>query len=74
MGTNEDGQKSARTQISLNGGRTWQRARVRALGQGRFRVTFTAPRSAGITLRVTARDAAGNSVTETILRGYQTSA
>ena len=65
---------SARTQISLNGGRTWQRARVRALGRGRFRVTFTAPRSAGITLRVTARDAAGNSLTETILRGYQTSA
>ncbi|MGH3398590.1 MAG: hypothetical protein ACRDPO_28280, partial [Streptosporangiaceae bacterium] len=65
---------SARAQISLNGGRTWQRTRVRALGRGRFLVTFTAPRSAQVSLRVTARDAAGSSLTENILRAYRTAA
>lgn len=65
---------SARVQVSLNGGRTWQRAGVRAVGRGRFRVTFTAPRSARVTLRVTARDTAGNSLTETILAAYRTAA
>jgi len=65
---------SARTKVSLNGGRTWTRAGVRALGRGRFLVTFTAPRSAWVTLRVTARDTAGNSLTETILAAYRTAA
>ena len=65
---------SARASFSLNGGRTWQQARARALGHGRFQVTFTAPRSAGITLRIRAKDAAGNSLTESIVRAYQTSA
>ncbi len=65
---------SASAQISLNGGRTWRRARVRALGHGRFRVTFTAPRSAQVSLHVTARDAGGGSLSEYILRAYRTSA
>jgi hypothetical protein len=65
---------SARAQVSLNAGRTWRRARVRALGHGRFRVTFTAPRSARVSLHVTARDAAGGSLSEYILRAYRTSA
>lgn len=65
---------TAQAQISLNGGQSWRRARVRDLGRGRFKVTFTAPRGAGVTLRVTARDTAGNSLTEIIQRAYQTSA
>jgi hypothetical protein len=61
-------------QVSLNGGKTWQAARVTAAGAGRFDVTFTAPRSAQVSLRVTATDRAGNSLAETILRAYRTSA
>jgi len=58
--------------VSLNNGKSWQRARVRTAGRGRFRVTFTAPRSAQVSLRITAADAAGNTLTETILRAYRT--
>jgi hypothetical protein len=65
---------TARAQFSLNGGRSWRRAHVRDLGRGRFKVTFAAPRGAGVTLRVTATDTAGNSLTEIIQRAYQTSA
>jgi hypothetical protein len=61
-----------RVQVSLNGGRTWQRAQARAAGAGRFSVTFTAPPSAQVSLRVTAADRAGNSLSETILRAYRT--
>jgi hypothetical protein len=65
---------AASARFSLNNGRSWHRAGIRALGHDRFRLTFAAPRSAGITLRVTARDAAGGGLTETILRAYQTAA
>jgi hypothetical protein len=41
---------------------------------GQLRVTFTAPPSAKVSLRVTATDRAGNSLSETILRAYRTSA
>jgi len=58
--------------VSFDGGRTWRPAQVRATGHGRFRAVFTAPRSAGVTLRVTAADSAGNSLSETITRAYQT--
>jgi hypothetical protein len=65
---------SMQVQVSLNGGRTWQRAQVRAAGADHFGVTFTAPPSAKVSLRVTATDRAGNSLSETILRAYRTSA
>jgi hypothetical protein len=58
-------------QVSLNGGKTWQRAGVRRAGPDRFGATFTARPSALVSLRVTATDAAGNSLTETILNAYQ---
>jgi hypothetical protein len=61
-------------QVSLNGGKTWGQAQVRPAGQGRFGVTFTAPHSALVSLRVIATDTAGNSLTETILNAYRTSA
>lgn len=66
--------RRARAQVSLDGGRTWTAARVRALRAGRFLVTFTVPRAAQVSLRVTATDAAGNSLTETIMRAYRTPA
>ena len=60
----------ASVRVSFDGGKTWHPASVTALGKGSFRATFTAPAGAYVTLRTTARDAAGGSVTETITRGY----
>jgi hypothetical protein len=64
----------AGVQVSVNGGKTWKQAQVASLGGGRFRATFTAPASAQVSLRSTARDSAGNGLTETILGAYQTAA
>jgi hypothetical protein len=61
-------------QVSLNGGKTWRPAQARPAGPDRFATTFTAPSSALVSLRVTATDTAGNSLTETIVNAYQTSA
>jgi len=62
----------ASVQASFDGGKTWHPASVTAIGGGRFRATFTAPAGAYVTLRTTAHDAAGGSITETITRGYAT--
>jgi hypothetical protein len=62
----------ASAQVSVNDGHTFRAATVTPLGGGRFRIGFTAPARASVTLRVSATDAAGGSVTETILRGYGT--
>jgi len=62
----------ASVQVSFDGGKTWHRASVTALGGERFRAEFTAPASTDITLRTTAHDAAGGSITETITRAYAT--
>jgi hypothetical protein len=62
----------ASVRVSFDGGKTWRPASVTALGAGRFRAVFTAPPGAPVTLRTTARDAAGGSVTETITDGYAT--
>jgi hypothetical protein len=64
----------AGVQVSVNGGKTWKQANVAALGGGRFKVTFTAPASAQVSLRSTAHDPAGDGLTETILSAYQTAA
>jgi hypothetical protein len=61
-------------QVSFDNGKTWHNAAVRQLGPAQFSATFTAPASHSVSLRVIARDAAGNGVTETISRGYRTSA
>jgi hypothetical protein len=41
---------------------------------GRFLAHFTAAGARGVTLRLSARDRAGDTITETILRAYHTSA
>ena len=41
-----------------------------ARGGGNFRIAFTAPGGVDVTLRVSATDAAGGSITENILRAY----
>jgi hypothetical protein len=61
----------ATVSVSFNAGRTWRRAAVTALGGGHFRAAFTAKSGAYVMLRTSATDAAGNSITETILRSYQ---
>jgi hypothetical protein len=61
-------------QVSINGGKTWRQAQVRPAGPDRFATTFTAGPSALVSLRITATDAAGNGLTETILNAYRTSA
>ena len=61
-------------QVSLNGGKTWQQAQVWPDGPDRFAATFTAGPSALVSLRVTATDTAGDSLTETIVNAYRTSA
>jgi hypothetical protein len=65
----------ATVQVSLNDGATWQEAAVTG-GWGRYQAAFTVPAPAGgnasyVTLRVTARDAAGGEITETIWRAYE---
>ena len=62
----------ATAQVSFDDGKTWRPASVTPTGGGRFNVTFTAPPSAYISLRVQASDAAGGQITETITRAYQT--
>ena len=57
--------------VSFTSGRSWRQATVTTLGHGQFRITFTARPGAYVTLRTSATDAAGNSVTETIQNAYQ---
>ncbi len=60
----------ASAQVSFNDGDTWFPAKTTALGGGRFKVAYSAPAGVDVTLRVSAADAAGGSISETIVRGY----
>jgi hypothetical protein len=62
----------ATAKVSFNGGHTFRAATVTLQGGGRFRIGFTAPAKAAVTLRVKATDAAGDSVTETVVSAYGT--
>ncbi|MET8331888.1 S8 family serine peptidase [Streptomyces sp. NPDC005181] len=56
--------------VSYDDGKTWQRADLTREGAG-WRTGLHAPKSAGFaTLRVTARDSAGNDVSQTITRAF----
>ena len=55
---------------SLNDGQSFEPATVTAAGSGQFQVGFSAPAGTDVTLRVSASDAAGGSITETIVRAY----
>jgi hypothetical protein len=57
--------------VSYDGGRTWRPADVTPAGGGNFAISFTAPAGANVTLRTSATDAAGGSITETIQDAYQ---
>ena len=55
---------------SLNDGQSFEPATVTAAAGGQFQVGFSAPAGTDVTLRVSATDAAGGSITETIVRAY----
>ena len=62
--------RSMRVEVSYDDGRTWQRATLRGEGDHRTAVVRH-PRGAGFaSLRVTAADTRGNSVTQTVIRAY----
>jgi hypothetical protein len=61
----------ASVSASFDGGKTWHRARVTGQGGG-YAAVFTAPPGALVTLRTSAADAAGGTVTETITSAYRT--
>ena len=61
----------AAMRVSVDGGKTWHRARVTGQG-GSYTATFTAPAGATVSLRTSATDAAGGSITETITGAYRT--
>ena len=62
----------ASVSVSFDGGKTWHPAHVTGR-DGRYTATFTAPAGATVSLRTSAADAAGGSITETITNAYQTS-
>jgi hypothetical protein len=56
--------------VSFDGGKTWQAAHLTGSG-GHYRAAFTAQAGTYVTIRTTARDAAGGSVTETIVNAFR---
>lgn len=64
----------ARVQVSFDKGKTWHGAAVSGTTDGGFRAAFDAPAGALVSLRTHAADAAGDTITETILGAYRTSA
>jgi hypothetical protein len=59
-------------QVSFDDGLSWEAAAVTALSPGRFDIDYTNPASAGTAaLRLTARDAQGNTLTEVVHQAYR---
>ena len=63
---------SAAVSVSFDGGKTWHPATVTG-HDGSYTATFTAPAGAKVSLRTSASDAAGGSISETITNAYQIS-
>lgn len=64
---------SVTAQVSFDAGATWQPASVTGSGGTRYAV-FNAPAGSQVSLKVTANDTAGDSITETVLHGYAVNA
>jgi len=62
--------KGATARVSYNDGDSWAPASVTAQGGGRFTITFNAPAGVDVSLKVSASDAKGGSISETLIRGY----
>ena len=56
--------------VSFDGGKTWHQARLTGHG-GSYTATFTAPAGVRVSLRASAADAAGGTITETLPGAYQ---
>jgi hypothetical protein len=63
----------AQVSVSFDGGKTWQPAKVTGSGSS-YDAVFDAPAGAKVTLRTSATDAAGGSVTETITNAFEVAA
>jgi hypothetical protein len=65
----------ARVELSSDDGRTWSPVRMRRTSALTFRVTYDNPAADAVaryaSLRVTARDAHGNTVRETVIHAYR---
>lgn len=61
-----------KVQVSLDGGAHWRTAAVTSRGDGNYHVQFSATAGAYVMLRTMATDAAGGSITESIVRAYRT--
>jgi hypothetical protein len=62
----------AAVSVSFDGGRTWHPAKVTG-HDGSYTATFRAPAGTKVSLRTSAADAAGGSITETLPNAYQVS-
>ena len=60
-----------KAQVSFDGGTTWQPAAVTGSGSS-YQARYTAPAGSLVTLKVTATDAAGGQISETITSAYRT--
>ncbi|MGC5049893.1 S8 family serine peptidase [Micromonospora sp. DT48] len=62
---------SLTVEVSYDGGKRWQHAKLRKVGNG-WQATVQHPRGPGhVSLRATARDADGNTVTQRIIQAYR---
>jgi hypothetical protein len=57
-------------EVSCGKGQAWRRADVRPEGGGNYRIGFSARGGCALTMRVSAADTVGDSITETIERAY----
>lgn len=64
---------SVAAEVSFNDGSTWQPVSILGEGATRYAV-FTADAGSRVSLKVSAADTAGSSITETIIRGYSVAA
>ena len=61
---------SAALSVSFDGGKTWQAARMTG-ANGSYAAVFRAPAGSMVTMRATAADAAGGTITQTISNAYR---
>ncbi len=66
---------AAGVEVSFDGGTTWREASLSGHGDGRYTARWFNPRSAegqDVTLRLSARDAEGGTLTQTVEGAYRT--
>ena len=57
---------AATVKVSFDGGKTWTATTVKALGDNAFQADWTNPDSGNLAIQISAKDAAGNSITQTV--------